>query len=240
MLIAMISDTHENWHNLKVPECDILISAGDYSFRGQPHVIREYHAWLDKQPAQHIISVQGNHEVWVEQHKQEARDMAAEVAPTVLFVDTGIIRIQNTPIWVSSVTPTFFNWAYMKNRGQEIRDHWNTIPKETQILITHGPAYGILDTISPMSKEHLGCEELAKVIPTLPNLKLHVFGHIHGGSGEETHSGVRYVNASICNERYIPVNPVRTFELKESGKDFMEKQFADPKIKAVYERLAKR
>ena len=44
MKIAIISDTHGKWNKLKIPECDILISCGDYSFRGEPHMIRDFHA----------------------------------------------------------------------------------------------------------------------------------------------------------------------------------------------------
>ena len=66
MKIILISDVHGKWNKLEIPECDILISAGDYSFTGEQHMVRDFHKWMSKQPAKHKISVQGNHEKWVE------------------------------------------------------------------------------------------------------------------------------------------------------------------------------
>jgi len=60
MKIVMISDVHEQWHDLTIPECDLLISAGDYSYRGLKPVVIAFHEWLSKQPAKHIISVSKN------------------------------------------------------------------------------------------------------------------------------------------------------------------------------------
>ena len=37
-------------------------------------------------------------------------------------------------------------------------------------------------------------------------LKLHVFGHIHCGYGVHEDLGVKFVNASICDEDYRPSN----------------------------------
>ena len=40
----------------------------------------------------------------------------------------------------------------------------------------------------------------------LPRVRLHVFGHIHEAYGREERHGRDYVNASICDVRYRPVN----------------------------------
>ena len=75
MKIVAISDVHNLWHKLTIPECDVLISAGDYSSRSQPEVVEAFHKWMDKQPADVLVSVQGNHELWVEKNFDEARDI---------------------------------------------------------------------------------------------------------------------------------------------------------------------
>lgn len=64
--IVAISDVHNKFNKISIPECDILISSGDYSFQGSTSEVKNFHKWLDKQPAKHIISVQGNHEKGVE------------------------------------------------------------------------------------------------------------------------------------------------------------------------------
>lgn len=225
----MISDVHEQWHNIKIPECDLLISAGDYSYRGEPRIVAEFHAWLDKQPARHVISCQGNHELWPEQDFEQARYIATKACPRLNFVCDETIIIEGVKIHCSSITPEFHNWAWNVRRGDPIKRHWAKIPDDTEILVTHGPAYGILDT-SPLGiarndpNEHLGCPELLARIANLSKLKLHVFGHIHGSSGIlekdfpndiiRSQRIVTFVNAAICDERYKPTNPVRIYDLE--------------------------
>lgn len=213
MKIVCISDTHEKWQKVEVPECDILISAGDYSFRGEPQIVRDFHAWLNIQPAKHIVSVQGNHECWVEKEWASASQIAHDKCPRAIFISEGRFEIEGIKIYCSATTPMFYNWAFMKEKS-ELEEHWKKIPADTELLVTHGPPYGIRDT-SPMGvarsdpNEHLGCIELAKRIADLKKLRMHVFGHIHGGSGVEQIGQVTYVNAAICDEFYKPTNPPR-------------------------------
>lgn len=221
----MISDVHEQWHGLTIPECDLLISAGDYSYKGFPDVVFEFHTWLSKQPAKFIISCQGNHELWVEKNFREALDIVKAIDPRIIFIAEGSVNLKGLKIWCSAVTPHFHNWAWNVPRGEDIKKNWDRIPSDTVILITHGPAYGILDQIDPYGPKmvgtlegtgaHIGCEDLRNKTSELEKLKLHVFGHIHGSSGEYDENFVHYVNASICNEKYRPVNPVRVWDLEE-------------------------
>lgn len=209
MKIVVISDTHGRWNKLTIPECDLLISAGDYSFRGEEHMVRDFHKWLNKQPAKHVISVQGNHEKWVEKNFPLAKEIAKEACPRVHFIDEGLIEIEGIKIWCSAWTPFFHNWAWNSNRGKDIKRHWDLIPEDVDILVTHGPPYGILDLVrfgdgSP--KELVGCKDLLAKIQTLSKLKCHFFGHIHETYGHEYINGVHFYNASICDEHYAASN----------------------------------
>lgn len=47
-------------------------------------------------------------------------------------------------------------------------------------------------------------EIIAKILEVKP--QIHVFGHIHHSYGEKLFNGTHFVNASICNERYQPLN----------------------------------
>lgn len=209
MKIVALSDVHTQWKNIEVPECDILVSAGDYSDRGEFASVKKYHELLYKQPARHIISVQGNHEIQVEINFLAARGL---VNPRIHFIDVGIIEIEGLKIFCSAVTPEFCNWAYGMD-CDDIKRHWSLIPKDADVLVTHGPAYGILDQIKPNESEHLGCRKLLRVLPTLKKLKAHIFGHIHGSSGVKNLDGVQFINAAVCDENYKPVNPVRIIEI---------------------------
>lgn len=214
--IVAISDVHTKWNKLIIPKCDILISAGDYSFRGESHLVKDFHGWLNKQDATHIISVQGNHELWVENNFKEAKDIALAACPRVDFLDEGLVEIDDIKIWGSAITPWFHSWAWNRH-PQEITKHWNRIPNDINILITHGPPYNILDkTIYSNGDprlEPLGCPQLLKRIKELKDLDLHFFGHIHNPGGEQHHEdGISFYNSAICNELYLPINPITIVE----------------------------
>lgn len=219
MKIVAISDLHGKWNKITIPECDLLISAGDYSFRGEKHMVVDFHKWLSKQPARHIISVQGNHELWVEKNWDEAKQLVFENASRVHFIDEGLIEIEGVKIWCSAITPFFCNWAWNRNRGHDIEIHWKKIPDDTRILVTHGPRQGILDAVyypdGATIREHVGCKDLGNRIDQLKNLELHIFGHIHGSAGEKCFNGVTYFNASICDEKYMATNTIHIYELDE-------------------------
>jgi Icc-related predicted phosphoesterase len=213
MKIVLISDTHCRFSNIKIPKCDILISCGDYGFRGTPEEIKKFHEWLNEQNAKFIISVQGNHELWVEKNFVEAKIIAETACPRVFFIEEGLIDIENIKIYCSAITPFFCNWAYNRHRGEEIRKHWDKIPLDIDVLVTHGPIRGVLDYCH---REHVGCSDLAKKIHELKNLKFHAFGHIHEGYGIHKENGITFINASICDERYLPINKPIVFNLKKS------------------------
>lgn len=221
MKIAVISDVHNKWKKLQIEECDLLISCGDYSFTGEWDIIKRFHTWLDEQPAKHIISLQGNHEKEVEKNFEKAKALVAGICPAIHFIEEGLIEIEGIKIWCSAVTPFFHNWAYNRY-GHEIQPHWDKIPLDTDILVTHGPPYGILDTVNyadgtPKS-EHLGCVRLyEKVLEVKPDL--HLFGHIHSAQGELHRNGTSFYNASICDEMYMPSNPVTYIDYEKEAVD---------------------
>ncbi len=108
-----------------------------------------------------------------------------------------IVRIYGSP-W----QPEFFNWAYnLPRNGEELKAKWDAIPDNTDILVTHGPAWGFLDDVEGRRGDHLGCELLAERIKAIKP-KIHVCGHIHSGYGHYYDGHTHYFNASVLNERY--------------------------------------
>lgn len=234
MKIVAISDIHGKWNKIEIPECDILISAGDYSFRGEKHMVKDFHAWLNKQDANHIISVQGNHELWVESNFEEAKEIANNECPGVHFIGDGeAVNIEGLNIYGSAITPFFCDWAWNRARGSEpdtmyyrnktklvlpIKPYWDKIPENTDILVSHGPPLNFLDTVYNFDgvtpKDRVGCADLRdKVLFGLPNLKHHIFGHIHSGYGHAEFMGKHFWNVSICDEQYQPTNPITIIEI---------------------------
>lgn len=216
MKIVAISDVHTKFGKLIIPECDILISAGDYSFRGQLHEVKSFHSWLNEQPSKHIISVQGNHELYVEKNFNLSKELAQHECPRVHFIDEGLVEIEGIKIWCSAITPSFHNWAWNRERGEEIKRHWDLIPNDVNILVTHGPIKGMLDEVYYIDgvtiKEHVGCQDLYNRVMQLPDLKYHICGHIHCSRGIKSFNGVTYINACICDEQYMPTNEPIVFE----------------------------
>lgn len=195
--IVCISDTHGQHSKLNVPDGDILIHAGDFmAFGTKPQEIADFNQWLGTQPHPYKIVIAGNHDLMFERHPATAR----ELLNNATYLENSGIELAGLKIWGSPVQPEFNNWAFNVARGAAIRRYWGMIPSDTDVLITHGPPSGTLDQSDPFS-DHLGCEELAKAVEKI-RPKLHVFGHIHGGHGDATESGTRFVNASVVNEGY--------------------------------------
>lgn len=229
MKIVAVSDTHGRWNKLEIPECDILISAGDYSFKGESHIVKDFHKWLNKQKAKHIVSVQGNHEVWVQANFEQAKQIALEACPRAHFLQHDSIEIEDIKIFGSAWTPFFYDWAWNAHRTLELAqtfsrpyiwDKWKNIPLDTDILITHGPPHKILDELVDIhgypKGEFVGCENLSIKIKELKKLKHHIFGHIHFWGGQTVcKDGIMYHNASICDEKYMPINPITIFDYEK-------------------------
>jgi len=202
--IVAISDTHTQHHKFTIPECDILIHAGDYSHRGREEEVEDFYSWLDDQPANHKISVQGNHELWVEKNFELAKSIAQSVCPGVHFIQEEGVQIEGIKIFGSSWTPFFCNWAWNAHRGIETRKHAALIPLDTELLITHGPAYDILDYI-PNQHTNVGCDSLLNRILE-SQVKLHICGHIHEGKGSLVAHDKLWVNAAALDGNYRPTS----------------------------------
>ena len=70
-----------------------------------------------------------------------------------------------------------------------------TIPNGIDILVTHGPPYGILDR-EPGSNHRQGCPVLLEAVKRV-RPRLHVFGHVHAGYGTGQGKFTAYVNAAL-------------------------------------------
>lgn len=199
--LVLISDTHNKHLEMAtLPEGDILIHAGDFSARGSLDELLSFNDWLGKISHRYKVLVSGNHDHCF----QRTPDKAQELLTNAIYLQDRLVEIEGLRLYGSPWQPWFFDWAFNLSRGSELRAVWEKIPDQTDVLITHTPPYGILDTI--LNGKKVGCEELATRVKQLRNLRLHVFGHIHEADGEEIHGNVRFVNASICTVEYQPDN----------------------------------
>lgn len=198
MRLICLADTHNQHFDIAIPEGDILLHAGDCTDGGTRNETENFLEWFSSQPHKHKILVPGNHDFYFE--KPENLKKVPENIH--LLIDKGV-EIEGLQLWGSPVTPGIGNWAFNRERGKDIKKHWNLIPDTTDILITHTPPYGILDEIGSGLK--LGCEELSEILEIVQP-KHHLFGHIHHSSGSTIRSGINFFNLSILDERLRIMN----------------------------------
>jgi Icc-related predicted phosphoesterase len=212
--IVCISDTHGLHHRMAhvIPDGDILLHAGDITRSGEVEDLPAVNYFFENLPHRIKIFVPGNHD-WI--FESDPVNAKAEVPAATCLIDSGI-EFEGLKIWGSPWQPEFHRWAFNLPRGEALARVWSQIPEGTDIVITHGPPAGILDQCADGKRE--GCEDLAARIAKI-SPHLHLFGHIHEAYGHQTIGKTLYLNASICNLAYRPVNRPFVINLPESPLD---------------------
>ena len=212
--ITFIADTHGKHDFLTkmgdLPGGDILIVAGDITMRGYFTELENFVKWLNglKQYT-HKIFIAGNHDFCFEDTYNQAKIVVANYE-NITYLQDEIINVDGIWIYGTPWQPRFFNWAFNLDRnGDELKAKWDMIPKKTDLLITHGPPFGILDVLK--RGEHMGCELLTERVKIVKP-KIHVFGHNHFAYGYKEEDDTVYVNAAVVNEQYIYANKPITID----------------------------
>ena len=208
MRITLISDTHgkhdhftSNAYGNLLGSGDVLIHAGDVSNVGRVTEIYNFLDWFSDVDYTHKVFIAGNHD-WGFEKMTEIPEIFREKNVHYLF--DSMVEIAGLKIYGSPWQPEFFNWAFnLPRMGSELQEKWDLIPEGLDILVTHGPGWGMLD--NPPNGLNVGCELLQKrVVEVSP--KIHVFGHIHHSYGQKYFNGTEYINAALLDERYNPTN----------------------------------
>ena len=209
MTFVAISDTHNMHTPLILPEGDVLIHAGDVTKQGSEAQVYHFLDWFSAQPHRHKVFIAGNHDFYFE---RENPDKIAKMIPdNIVYLNDSGVTIEGVKIWGSPIQPWFYDWAFNRKRGSEICKHWDLIPNDTDVLITHGPAYYRLDSVVS-GGSHVGCMDLLTAIRRV-RPKFHICGHIHEAYGTVKEGITTYINASVLNEKYELVNKPIVFEV---------------------------
>ena len=220
MVITFISDTHTKHRYCEddLPGGDLLIHAGDIMNSGyDENDIWEFLEWFNKreQYKGHVF-IAGNHDRYFENKPNETKNILREYPKVTYLQDKSLLYVNEDTndacsIYGSPHQPTFHNWAFnLPRNGEELQNKWNNIPKDIDILITHGPAWGHLDIV-PYGHLSVGCELLRERVDVIKP-KIHVFGHVHSGYGYKFHNGTHFFNASVLDERYSYSNKPITID----------------------------
>ena len=196
--ITFISDTHGKHYKLTddLPGGWMIIHAGDVSNRGLISEINDFTLWFSKLPYEHKIFIAGNHDFGFE---NEDAKKQINIPDNVIYLQDSEVVIDGIKIYGSPWQPEFNNWAFNLKRGEQLVKKWSMIPNDTDILITHGPAFGMLDYV--VQGLTVGCEDLVRRVFEI-NPKIHVFGHIHFSYGMKKSVDTTFINASSLGERY--------------------------------------
>ena len=216
--ITFISDTHNKHKQVTslLPGGDLLLHAGDLTSMRYQHEIQSFCSWFDKLNVyDHKVFIAGNHDWGFQNNTEKIMEIVNSYKWIDYLQDNMILVGENygemIKIWGSPWQPEFYDWAFnLPREGKELKEKWDLIPSDVDILITHGPAHGYLDRVIG-GWENLGCELLAEAIKA-KKPKIHVCGHIHSGYGYIFDGDTHYINASVLNEQYNFTNKPLTVD----------------------------
>ena len=204
-----------------MPHGDVLVHCGDITAHGHLQEVEAFVAWLAAQPHRHKLFIAGNHDCALEVDPAAGRAIAARAADNgvTYLEDTGCC-IDGMTFWGSPITPRHMHWAFMRDPGPDIQRHWDLVPDDTDVLITHGPPWGVLDTLyrQDSGAEHTGCPSLLASLSRIQP-RLHLFGHIHEGHGmlpaddSPGNDVTAFHNVATMNEFYCIANAPVIIEL---------------------------
>ena len=187
MTILHLTDTHGCHRRLRdLPEADVVVHSGDFTMNGSESEAIDFMNWFCDLPYRHKVFICGNHDDCL-------------YGAAIDGLDANVNYLCNSGIEIEGLkfygVPMFMEDCITDRQSR----NYASIPNDTEVLITHSPAYGILDFDDDIN---YGSEEILEIIPILHNLKAHLFGHIHARNGIMEQNGVIFSNGAIMNADY--------------------------------------
>jgi Icc-related predicted phosphoesterase len=215
---SKIEEFRRTLHYLRNISAELkLVIAGNHDFTMDVPIFRKKVA--DVQPAldPHLVCKEYGNYGEVRQLFEEAKSAG------IIFLDEGthIFNLQNgalLKVYASPFTPSLsgdWGFQYYPNQGHEF-----LIPKDIDVVITHGPPKGIMDYTE--AHQRAGCPRLFEAV-TRARPRLHCFGHIHEGWGAKLVAWRNKISENpshftdIDNSRSVVIGNIA--RLKESYKD---------------------
>jgi len=192
LVLVLISDTHELHREISVPNGDVLIHAGDFTMFGRSlQALKDFNGWLGELPHRHKIVICGNHEYAFDDTLRYYRLLTN----AVVLVNESLV-IEGAKFWGSAFS-MLDESGPARTREAERQRIYDAIPLDTDVVITHGPPHGVLDTTVEY-QGHTGDRELLRAIRRVKP-KLHVFGHIHASYGARNTRDTLFINAALLD-----------------------------------------
>lgn len=197
MKILHLSDTHGCHRRLwNLPEADVIVHSGDFTMTGSEDEAIDFLNWMCDLPYRQKIFICGNHD-------------DSLYGATIDGLDANVHYLCNSGIEIDGVNfygvPMFMEDCVTDRQT----GNYAGIPNDIDVLITHSPAYGILDYDDNM---HYGSENLLQSLKRV-NPLVHLFGHIHKQHGIMTAGTTVFSNGAIMNEDYSNLNSPNLIEI---------------------------
>ena len=187
-----------------------MIIAGDCTINDNPEQWQAFGGYVHEAKYRQKIIIAGNHDGYCEYDPY----WCPGFIPTCIDLQAEGFEFAGLIIWGSPWTPTFYDWHFMLPRGQALKEKWDKIPRDLDILITHGPPNGILDGVRENYLfNHAGCDDLMEAVH-VKKPKVHIFGHIHEHGGKRFKGiNTTFYNVACMNDEYDLVRGATRIEL---------------------------
>ena len=199
--IKIINDIHStNGIGLHDNEADIIIHCGDFTSKKSENKedTIDFLNWYSSLPIKHKILIFGNHEYFLYDLylKNELDNFFKENYPNINYLQDSSIIIEGIKFYGTSWITDLPKDAFVKKNEIELNEVFKKIDFDTNVLITHTPAFKTLDYVN---KENVGSTSLLKCIKNLKNLKYHLHGHIHECYGIKDNGNYKTINGSFLD-----------------------------------------
>lgn len=228
--IVCISDMHGQLPQ-DLPTADLCLIAGDICpltdhshLRQKEWVDNVFYNWcLQNKQIDKFVVIAGNHDFVFEHYNSYKYHCEG-----FEYLEDRGIEYKDLNIWGTPWQKRFFDWSFNLDEV-DLSKKWSLIPKNTDIIVCHGPAYSFGDKVKRPKRfyndagyENVGSPSmLDKIIEIKP--KLYVCGHIHSGYGVRKFDETFMVNASYVDEKYKPSNKPIVFDYnKETGMELID------------------
>lgn len=224
---VLISDTHTMHNKIAMPEGDVLLHTGDFTFMGLKHKVECFNKWLASLPYEHKVVIAGNHEftfdLGIEFQVKNMLSKSPDYDPTLPHKDIknvlqDCIYLEDEEIELYGYKIYGTPWQYIFHKGAFQREEeervkiFSKIPEDVDILMTHTPPSGVLDLLYD-GKSHVGDTALKTVLDKR-NFLINCFGHIHEDYGALCdEKGRIFVNSSALDENYRVKHKPVVFDL---------------------------
>ena len=216
MRILCLSDTHGYHERLPIDETvDVIVHTGDFSNsygKNNIYETEEFLSWFNSLNVKYKILVAGNHDTYFEELSKkgginEVKDYLSLDYPNIIYLQDSGISINGINFYGTPWCPIYYDWAFMVDDNYQ-KMMFSKIQEDTNILLTHTPAHGILDYSNGKLCGSTTLLNRIQEIKSLGDLKYHIFGHIHMDDGNsKEHIGdnekTDYIAVNACNINYL-------------------------------------